>query len=562
MEFRQIDSRVSRPVAMGAVVALAVAVGWFETRHNNFDHQRIYLIGFDDQPPQHFVGPDGRPTGLAVDLIDEAARRSKIHIKWQLEPESSEVALKSKKVDLWPLMTIRPERQKIVYITDPYREDTICLFVRSNSAFNRLEDLGNSTIAYDGEPLDARLLWQYAPKAKLTIIESPRQRLEAVCRGRADAGYSDEYTALATLMDGIACEAPGLRLIQLPELSGKLGIGATFESRPVADSLRDEIGAMAADGSLDRIASRWRSFSGGNLEIARELTRAQSRERWLIIGISTTFLLLLATLWQTARVRRALATAKEATALKNQFLANMSHEIRTPMNAIIGMTALAMDTKDGEEQAEYLRDVMQASESLLSLLNDILDFSKIEAGKLTFERVVFAPAGVVSDVCGLFAEIARGKGLDLNFQTAAELPKQVWGDPTRLRQALVNLTGNAIKFTERGHIDLEAAVESETDDLVRIRFVVADTGIGICQQAQERIFESFVQADGSMARKYGGTGLGLSISRELISRMGGELQVESAPGRGSKFWFTLTFEKVRETPEGARSPEDHLVGKT
>jgi signal transduction histidine kinase len=236
--------------------------------------------------------------------------------------------------------------------------------------------------------------------------------------------------------------------------------------------------------------------------------------------------------------------------LKNQFLANMSHEIRTPVNAILGMAALASDTSDREEQADYLNDVMRAGESLLALLNDILDLSKLEAGKLTLEHVKFDPADVTREVCDLFTVAASKKGLMLKDELPARLSCQVWGDPGRLRQALVNLVGNAVKFTETGRIDAEMAIDSESDHIIRICFTVHDTGIGISKEAQQRIFDSFVQADGSVTRKYGGTGLGLSISRELISRMGGELRVDSAPGRGSTFWFILPFERVHATVAG------------
>jgi two-component system sensor histidine kinase/response regulator len=267
-------------------------------------------------------------------------------------------------------------------------------------------------------------------------------------------------------------------------------------------------------------------------------------------------------LWQGAAVRRAqaslrernreltvaLASAKEATELKSQFLANMSHEIRTPMNAILGMTALAMETSDREEEREYLNDVTRSAEALLSLLNDILDLSKIEAGKLTFDLVDYDPADVARGVCSLFAEGARTKGLELVCHTPQPLPRQVRGDPARLRQALVNLVGNAIKFTEKGRVELRVAVEVAS---AHLRFEVIDTGIGITDDSKHRIFESFAQADGLVARKYGGTGLGLSISRQLIAGMGGELKVESAPGSGSTFWFTLPFENARGKVGGA-----------
>jgi signal transduction histidine kinase len=547
MKVPQWTVRTTKPlVALSAALILAAALGWFELRPKL--EKRIYRIGFDNQPPQHFIR-DGKPTGLAVELIDEAARRRGIRLQWLLEPESSESALKAKKVDLWPMMTILPERRGVVYITDPYREDPVCFVVRSGSTATRLEDLRNSTIAYDGEPLDVRILHTRLPNARLLAFESPEERLEAVCQQRVDAAHFDEYTAISTLSEGISCAGQKVRLIQVPELNGLLGVGSTFEARPAADAIRSAIGSMAADGTLATIASRWGSFASRNLEVTNELSRAQVRERWLIGGIFCAVLLLLVTWRQAARTRRALASAKEATALKNQFLANMSHEIRTPMNAILGMTALATDTLDREEQREYLNDVTSAGESLLFLLNDILDFSKIEAGRLTFEHVEFDPADVVRGVCALLAGGARGKGLDLVCQVPEPFGGHVLGDPARIRQALVNLVSNAIKFTETGHVDVEAAVDSKSDHSVSLRFAVRDTGIGISKEAQQRIFESFAQADSSVARKYGGTGLGLSISRELISKMGGTLRVESAPGRGSTFWFVLPFEKAAEMSE-------------
>jgi signal transduction histidine kinase len=249
--------------------------------------------------------------------------------------------------------------------------------------------------------------------------------------------------------------------------------------------------------------------------------------------------------------------------MKSQFLANMSHEIRTPMNAILGMTAIAMETPDHEEQQEYLNDVMRSGESLLSLLNDILDFSKIEAGQLTFDLLDFDPMEVAQGVSSLLLEGARGKGLDLLIRVPETAPGQVRGDPARLRQALVNLVGNAIKFTEKGSVELKVTVEAESDKSVALRFAVTDTGVGISGEAQRRIFESFVQADGSVARKYGGTGLGLSISKQLIAKMGGELRVHSAPGRGSTFWFVLPFEKSPTMVDSEpREPSDVTISDT
>ena len=457
------------------------------------------------------------------------------------------------------MMTITPERKGVVYITDPYRENVVCLIVRRDSPYKRLEDLRHSAVSYDGTPIDLKLLQPRLPDARFSIIDRPKERLEAVCQKRIDAAYFDEYTATTTLLDGVACAGQGLRFIEVPELSGRLGIGSTFEARPAADAIRKEIGSMAADGTLAEIGARWRSFSGRNLELADELIHAQLRERWLIAGMSSVVVLLVFTLWQAGRIRRAqvaleeknkelevaLARAKEATELKSQFLANMSHEIRTPMNGVIGMLSLLLETPPlTAEQQEFAEAAHDSAKSLLTIINDILDFSKIVAGKLVIEKIDFDPAEVVRGVWKLLEDGAKRKGLEFVCGIPAPLPDQIGGDPVRLRQVLMNLAGNAIKFTESGLVQLRVTVEAESESSVSLRFAVSDTGIGISEEKQRRIFEPFAQADGTMARKYGGTGLGLSISTQLIASMGGELRVESTPARGSTFWFVLPFEKT------------------
>ncbi|MEJ2404227.1 MAG: transporter substrate-binding domain-containing protein [Candidatus Thiodiazotropha sp.] len=520
------------------------------------EHPRI-RVGIDPNwEPIEYATLDGKYQGISHRFMQRITEMLGLEmvvdtkLSWQQVMQKAQAG----EIDVLPAISSSPERLSYLNFTSPYLQSPIMIFNRKNAPLvTGLPELIGQRVAVVKNYMVEENLKRDRPDLDLFPYATAEQALRAVASGKADA-YVGNLTIGSFLIDQLGLG--NLKVAAPTPYTNALSIGVRKDSPELFAILEKALASISED---ERRAMRQESLA------IRYEVEVNYTLLWRVVA-GAAILLLLSFLWlaQTRRQKQALAAAKaeadQANQFKSYFLANMSHEIRTPMNAIVGFGHLVMQTELSQRQKHYIEKIQVSANALLNVINDVLDFSKIEAGKLDVEQVPFFLSEVLDNLVSINAIRAEEKGLELLLQQDLQVPDSLIGDPLRLGQVLVNLVSNAIKFTETGEVTiLVNEIEREAEQ-VHLKFSVEDTGIGIPQDQVERLFSAFTQLDGSTTRRYGGSGLGLNISQQLVQLMGGHLEVDSTPGRGSRFSFVLPFDLPRQQTERSWLPAPGLRG--
>ncbi|MBL8241221.1 MAG: response regulator [Bryobacterales bacterium] len=529
-------------ICLGLFGGVAAQFGWGRWHPN--PSAAPFKIGYNHSPPNTFL-VDSTAQGYAVDIFGEACRRLRIPVEWVYLPDGPDKGLGEGQADLWTQVGDLPSRHAYMYISRPWNAAT---FYRVSPAGRRSS--APASIAIRPLPIFAAIANSQFPAAKQRIYPADAEVVTSVCDGTADAGLIAPGRLVVQELRSAAHCFDRLEFSPVHGADIVWGVGATLkrpDARFAADAIREEISRMARDGAISTHALRKYQDPLNELALITQLDESQFRHDWMAAGILTLGALLLGLAWQTRRLSLARRAAEDSDRAKSEFLASMSHEIRTPMNGIIGMTSLLRDSQPTPQQAEYIDTVHTSAEALLQVINDILDFSKFASGKFSLHPQPCHLNQVLDAIYRLLTPIANAKSLRFIFDTAGLQHSRVILDSGRLRQAVLNLCYNAIKFTAQGQVTLVASSQPAGPGLARIRIAVRDTGCGIPAVKLPHLFQPFTQLHRDA--NLGGTGLGLAISRQLVQAMGGELSVSSQEGLGSEFLLVVPAPVVTLAPE-------------
>ena len=532
---------------MVAAVLLATSV-WLSLERHKVDTQRVYRIGYNSDAPFHFRGSDGKPAGLAVEMVQAAARRRGIRLAWTQVPGSSIDRIRKGELDFWVLLTIRPERQKLVYLTDPYLVTETCFLVKADAPYENQEDLKTTRVSFLNLSVHRAVLNNLLPAMTPVVVNTSREAISAVGEGRADAAYLDQFAAVSALLAGDPKKS--MKIVPSHAPRGLMGLASSYAVRDVGDQIRDEMRRMTEDGTMMPIVERWGFFPGLTTEAVEGLITARRRVRWLASAGAGLFLLLLCTVWLWLTLRRQMVEyskleqqLQQAQKLESlgRLAGGVAHDFNNLLTVInVYGDLLLTDLKQSDPLRTYAAEIRKAGERGAALTRQLLTFSRrqvVDPKPANLNTLVAESENMLRRVMGEDIEILTIRGEELGT---------VMADAGQIHQVLMNLAVNARdampaggKLTiETRNVEVAAGSVGEHPDVpvgAYVLLTVTDDGIGMDRAVLERIFEPFFTTK-DQGR---GTGLGLSTVYGIVKQGGGFISAHSEPGCGTTFRIYL-----------------------